>query len=89
MNKTIHFFISGRVQGVFFRMRTKQQAELLGITGWVRNLTDGRVEGSASGDPKQLDRFSAWLHEGPEYARVERVEIEEVEHHEFTDFRVR
>jgi len=89
MNKTIQFSVSGRVQGVFFRMRTKQQADQLGITGWVRNLPDGRVEGNASGDPKALEHFSVWLHEGPEYARVDEVEIEEVEFQVFDEFRVR
>jgi acylphosphatase len=89
MNKTIHFFVSGRVQGVFFRMRTKQQADQQGITGWVKNLMDGRVEGIASAEQMQLQRFSAWLHEGPEYARVDRVEIEELEYQDFPDFSVR
>lgn len=89
MNKTIHFYVTGRVQGVFFRMRTKQHADLLGITGWVRNLNDGRVEGSASGDQKELEQFSAWLHEGPEYARVDGVDVEEREYQEFSDFRVK
>ena len=89
MNKTIHFYVSGRVQGVFFRMRARQQAEQLGVTGWVRNLMDGRVEGTASGDSSQLQHFREWLHRGPEYARVEAVEVEELDYEEFPDFRVR
>ena len=89
MNKTIHFYVTGRVQGVFFRMRTRQQAQQLGITGWVRNLADGRVEGTASGNPEELERFSSWLHEGPEYARVEGVVVEEMEYREFPDFTVK
>ena len=89
MSKTIHFYVTGRVQGVFFRMRTRQQAQQLGITGWVRNLADGRVEGTASGNPEELERFSSWLHEGPEYARVKRVDLEEMEYQEFDEFRVR
>ena len=89
MSKTIHFYVTGRVQGVFFRMRARQQAQQLGIRGWVRNLADGRVEGTASGDPDELERFSAWLQQGPEYARVDEVEIEDVEFQEFPDFRVR
>lgn len=89
MHKTIHFFVSGRVQGVFFRMRTKQQADQLGITGWVRNLMDGRVEGAASGDHSQLQRFQTWLHQGPEYARVDGVDIEELEYQDFDGFQVR
>lgn len=89
MNKTIRFTVSGRVQGVFFRVRTRQQAQQLGITGWVRNREDGRVEGMASGAAGELDRFHAWLHQGPEYARVEDVEIEELECQEFPDFQIR
>lgn len=89
MNKTIHFFVSGRVQGVFFRAETRRRADQDGITGWVRNLKDGRVEGTASGDETQIKLFSDWLREGPAYARVERVEIEELDYQEFPDFRVR
>lgn len=89
MNKTIHFFVSGRVQGVFFRAETRRRAEQDGITGWVRNLRDGRVEGTASGEETQLRQFSTWLQHGPAYARVERVDVEELEFQEFPDFRVR
>ena len=89
MNKTIHFFVSGRVQGVFFRAETKRRAEQDGITGWVRNLMDGRVEGTASGEETQIKQFSAWLHQGPAYARVDGVSIEELKYQEFPNFRVK
>lgn len=89
MNKTIHFLVSGRVQGVFFRAETRRRADLGGITGWVRNLMDGRVEGTASGEETQIESFKAWLHEGPAYARVDDVSIEELEYEEFDKFRVR
>ena len=89
MNKSIHFFVSGRVQGVFFRMRTKHRADGLGLTGWVRNLPDGRVEGIASGAESKLSEFTRWLHEGPEYARVDDVAIQELESQDFPGFRVR
>ena len=89
MNKTIHFFVSGRVQGVFFRAETRRRADQDGITGWVRNLRDGRVEGTASGDETRLELFKAWLKQGPAYARVDDVFVEEVEYQEFDEFRVR
>lgn len=89
MRKTIHFIVSGRVQGVFFRASTRQSANELGLCGWVRNLPDGRVEGMASGESKDIARFKAWLGRGPEMAKVQDVQIEEVELQEFAGFEVR
>ncbi len=68
------FFISGRVQGVFFRASTRAEAEQLGVTGWVRNLTDGRVEVLARADEAVLDALAAWLQHGPANARVTDVQ---------------
>lgn len=69
------FFISGRVQGVFFRASTRAEAQRLGIKGWARNLADGRVEVLAqSEDPAALERFAVWLQHGPPQARVESTE---------------
>jgi len=69
--------IRGRVQGVFFRASTQAEAVRLGLTGWVRNLPDGRVEVLACGDPEDLERLREWLAEGPEHARVDDIELEE------------
>lgn len=66
----IHCYVTGKVQGVWFRASTKTQAELLGLTGWVRNLPDGRVEVMAYGDQSQLDELKAWLKQGPPKAEV-------------------
>lgn len=89
-DKTVHFLVSGRVQGVFFRMATKQQADLYGLTGWVCNRRDGRVEGMVSGGQQRLDDFIAWLHRGPDLARVLKVELEDVEGEEnFSGFEIR
>lgn len=55
-----HYFVSGQVQGVFYRANTKSKAIELGITGWVRNLPDGRVEVLAFGSNEQLDTLSKW-----------------------------
>ena len=67
------FLIEGRVQGVGFRYATVRQAERLGLTGWVRNLTDGRVEVEAHGDGGAMDALENWLWQGPAHARVDRV----------------
>ena len=69
------FLVSGRVQGVFYRAGTQRQARSQGITGWVRNRLDGRVEVLACGDEQQLDVFAKWLEIGPEYAKVTNIEI--------------
>ena len=86
MNKTIHFVVSGRVQGVFFRASTREQAQQLALTGWVRNLPDGNVEGMASGEAEQLTRFQAWLRQGPKMAAVSGLDVNEVEQQSFTGF---
>ena len=81
--------MSGRVQEVFFRQSTQQQAELSGITGWVRNLPDGRVEGQATGDEAMLSTFHEWLKHGPAAATVLKLEWEETGLQHFAGFRIR
>lgn len=76
MQTAIHFWVTGRVQGVYFRKSTQATAHSLGLTGWVRNLPDGRVEGVAYGSDKALDQLVGWLHHGPEYAQVTDLRIE-------------
>jgi acylphosphatase len=86
MKKCGHYIVSGLVQGVWFRKFTQQQAELLQVTGWVRNLPDERVEVLACGDEDNLRIFQARLKEGPKRARVEQVSYEELawqEHQRF------
>jgi acylphosphatase len=73
--KRIRVLISGRVQGVFFRAYTRDAALREGLTGWVRNLTDGRVEAVFEGDADPVDRMVAWCHQGSPGSRVERVEV--------------
>ncbi|MEJ2534301.1 MAG: acylphosphatase [Gammaproteobacteria bacterium] len=73
------FRIEGRVQGVWFRDSTRRQAELLGITGYARNMDDGSVEVMACGDERALDRLARWLHDGPPLAEVLSVESEPVD----------
>ena len=62
--------IQGKVQGVSYRESARAEALRLGLTGWVRNLSDGSVEALAEGAPEALDAFAAWCHRGPPLARV-------------------
>ena len=89
MKKTVSFRVSGLVQGVFFRQSTQRQAGLLNITGWVRNLPDGRVEGQATGDVAMLDTLREWLKQGPVAATVLKLEWEEIELQAFDGFVIR
>ncbi|MBM3284859.1 MAG: acylphosphatase, partial [Candidatus Aminicenantes bacterium] len=75
MKARVHVFVSGSVQGVFFRDHTRHWASSLGLTGWVKNLWDGRVEIVAEGDQEKIEALLARLKEGPPAARVEKVEI--------------
>jgi acylphosphatase len=69
-----HVHVSGRVQGVYFRARTRERAADHGVDGWVRNLADGRVEAVFEGPPAAVDVMVEWCHEGSPRARVEAVE---------------
>ena len=70
MKKRAHMFISGRVQGVGFRMFAVDQAEQLNLAGWVKNLSDGRVEVVAEGEETDVEAFVDWCRTGPESAEV-------------------
>jgi len=69
-------FIEGRVQGVCFRMMAQEAAEKLGLTGWVRNGTDGRVEILVQGNSRKIAHFVDWCHKGPPHAQVQQVTLE-------------
>ncbi len=85
----MRYFISGHVQGVWFRASAQDEAKKLGLTGWARNLPDGRVEVLACGDEAQLAQFYQWLRRGPELSRVDEVIIEKSSFEEFERFLVR
>lgn len=72
----LHAIVEGRVQGVSFRYFVREQAYFLGITGWVRNRSDGRVEVTAEGPRSQLELLVQALHKGPEAAYVTDVSVE-------------
>lgn len=85
----VHVLIEGRVQGVFFRASTRDEARALGLTGWARNLPDGRVEALFEGDKRAVENMLAWCHKGPPYAYVDRVEVEWQPYQgDLTDFRI-
>lgn len=84
-----HYVISGRVQGVYFRASARGIARTLRLTGWVRNLADGRVEAIACGESAALDEFGRWLTQGPPHARVADVAADDIEPRVFADFVVR
>jgi len=65
-----HIFVSGRVQGVFFRAETQERAQQLGLTGWVKNLADGRVEAVFEGDRARVEEMLEWAKKGPSGAIV-------------------
>ncbi len=75
----LRVWVSGRVQGVWFRQSTKEQAEANGVTGWVRNLADGRVEALLCGPANAVRDVEAWLSQGPPLANVAEVIAEPVE----------
>jgi len=75
MKTNVHVIISGRVQGVWFRASTKQKAEQLGLTGWVRNTADGNVEAILEGEEDIVKEMIDWCHCGPPSAQVEHVEV--------------
>ncbi|MGA7949821.1 MAG: acylphosphatase [Thiobacillaceae bacterium] len=76
---TRHLWIAGRVQGVWYRESMRLEAERLGVSGWVRNLPDGRVEAVISGDADRLDQLIAWARKGPPMARVTGIDSEPAE----------
>ena len=90
VKKQLHAFVSGRVQGVFFRGNTRHLANSLGLTGWVKNLYDGRVEVVAEGNEPTLNRFLSWLHKGPKWAHVSGVKFAySIELEGFHDFSIK
>jgi acylphosphatase len=89
MEARAHVYITGTVQGVYFRESTRRQAEQLNVRGWVKNLPDGRVEAVFEGTAFAVQSLIAWCRTGPEGASVRHVEsIEEEPTGEFASFQV-
>lgn len=75
--RAIRCVVAGRVQGVYYRASTAEQAARLQLDGWVKNLADGRVEVVAAGAPAAVAELAGWLWQGPPAARVDAVQLEE------------
>lgn len=85
-----HIFVSGRVQGVFFREKTKKKAEKLEVTGWIKNILDGRVEAIFEGNRDKVEEMVDWTRKGPIWAKVEALDvIWEDDRTEFEGFEIR
>ncbi len=90
VQKRIHIFVTGRVQGVFFRQSTRVIAIKNNVNGWVRNLDDGRVEIIAEGQEENTNALADWCKTGPANSRVDEFELsEENITNEFENFEVR
>jgi acylphosphatase len=76
MKVRAHLYISGGVQGVFFRANTRNKARELGVRGWVKNLPDGKVEVVAEGEKEKVEELIEWCWKGPKFAEVENVQVE-------------
>ncbi|RJX15458.1 acylphosphatase [Candidatus Bathyarchaeota archaeon] len=84
-----HVYVSGRVQGVFFRYETRKEAVKRNVKGWVRNLPDGRVEAVFEGEKEDVEKLIDFCHKGPPLAKVEKVEVFwEKYKGEFKDFKL-
>ena len=71
----VHLHIHGRVQGVFYRDTMRRVAQSLGLTGWARNLSDGRVEAVVEGEDEKVEQLVSWCHRGPPLAQVSKVDL--------------
>lgn len=74
--KKAHLIISGKVQGVCFRLETQKAAKRFGVYGWVRNLPDGTVEALLEGEKSAVDALLKWCHQGPLNSRVDKVNVD-------------
>ena len=85
----VRLFVKGKVQGVFFRQALKVMAKKNNVNGWVRNLSDGRVEAVLEGEDVDVSTLVEWAHAGSANARVEDIEIKNEKYkEEFTKFEV-
>ncbi|MEN6379529.1 MAG: acylphosphatase [Methanofastidiosum sp.] len=88
--KRARIFVSGDVQGVFYRANAQIEAQRLKLTGYVRNLLDGRVEAVIEGEDICINKMIEWCEVGPKYARVDKVEVVNEQYKgEFKDFYIR
>jgi len=85
-----HVFVSGRVQGVFFRSETRYEAKRRNVAGWVQNTSDGRVEAIFEGEKEDVEKMIDFCRRGPSGARVMKIDVRWEDYiGEFKDFKVR
>ena len=90
MKVRAHVFVSGRVQGVFFRVETRYEAMKRNVAGWVRNTSGGRVEAIFEGEREDVEKLIEFCRKGPSGARVTKVDVQwEKYSGEFKDFKIR
>ena len=90
MKVRTHVFVSGRVQGVFFRSETRYKANRRNVVGWIRNTSDGRVEAVFEGEKEDVNKLIDFCRRGPSGAKVTRVDVQWEDYTgEFRDFRIR
>jgi acylphosphatase len=90
MKVRAHIFVSGRVQGVFFRMETRDEATKRNVTGWVRNTSGGRVEAVFEGEREDMEKVIEFCRSGPPGARVTQTDVQWKEYTgEFKNFKIR
>jgi acylphosphatase len=88
--KRAHIFASGKVQGVFYREGARKKAEKLGVSGWIKNLPDGRVEAVFEGNQPQVEEMIDWARKGPFWAKIEALDVAwEDFRGEFSGFEIR
>ena len=86
--KTIRIYITGMVQGVYFRQFVKDQADKIGVKGYVRNLEDGRVEVIIEGKDKEVEEMMKICRKGAPYSQVKELEIEDIRTQDFKEFKI-
>lgn len=90
MTVRVHVFVSGRVQGVFFRVETRDEARKRNVAGWVRNISGGKVEAIFEGKREDVEKLIEFCRRGPPGARVTKLDVQWEEHSgEFKDFKIR
>lgn len=88
MKKSIRLYIAGTVQGVFFKSFIKENAEKLGITGFVRSLEDGRVEVFIEGNPEEVRKMIEICKKGPKHSEIKSIEEKEEKFQDFKQFKI-
>lgn len=90
MKSRIHIFVSGKVQGVFFRENTKKKAAEFELSGFVKNLQNGKVEAVFEGEKEKIEKIIQWMEKGPKTAQIKNIEINRQNYQgEFKNFEIR